>query len=314
MSETIDLSLVVPIFNEAGTIPVFFTRVIPILEGITNRFEIICINDGSSDNSLEILSEYHSSDARIKILDLSRNFGKEAALTAGLDCAEGDCAIPIDADLQHPPELIPQLVKKWREGYDMVLALREDRQADSILKRLSATIFYRTADKITETPIPANAGDFRLMDRCVIEALRKLPERTRFMKGIFGWLGFSQTTVTFTSEPRTGGTSKWNYWKLWNFALDGIFSFSTLPLRIWTYIGVFVSISAFVYGTIEIIRTLIFGVEVPGYASLLVLILFFSGLNMIGLGILGEYLGRIFQEVKRRPIYLVKGRVGFDEE
>jgi len=196
----------------------------------------------------------------------------------------------------------------------MVLAVREERMEDSMLKRLSATIFYRTADKISETPIPTNAGDFRLMDRRVIEALRQLPERTRFMKGIFGWLGFDQATITFSSEPRTAGTSKWNYWKLWNFALDGILSFSTLPLRIWTYIGISVSISAFIYGAVEVIRTMIFGVEVPGYASLLVLILFFSGLNMIGLGILGEYLGRIFQEVKRRPIYLVRDRIGFDEE
>jgi len=312
MSETTDLSLVVPIFNEADTIPTFFTRVIPILEGITNRFEIICINDGSSDSSQELLNQHHSSDPRIRILNLSRNFGKEAALTAGLDCTVGNCVIPIDADLQHPPELIPQLMDKWREGYDMVLAVCEDRRADSILKRLSTTIFYRTADRIMETPIPANAGDFRLMDRCVIEALRKLPERTRFMKGIFGWLGFNQATITFTSDPRTAGASKWSYWKLWNFALDGILSFSTLPLRIWTYIGILVSTSAFIYGTVEIIRTMIFGIQVPGYASLLVLILFFSGLNMIGLGILGEYLGRIFQEVKRRPIYLIKDRIGFD--
>jgi glycosyltransferase involved in cell wall biosynthesis len=313
MTADYSLSLVVPMFNEAGVIPELFRRVLPILEGLTSRYEIICVDDGSVDETASLLIAHRQNNPKIKILRLSRNFGKEAALTAGLDLASGDGVIPIDADLQDPPELIPQLVEKWREGYDCVLAIRKDRSSDTFIKRITARFFYRIANRITESPIPTNAGDFRLMDRRVAAALRRLPERTRFMKGIFGWLGFKQAMVPYVREGRAAGTSKWRYWGLWNFALNGIFSFSTLPLRIWTYLGLSVALLAVVYMAFIIVRTLTLGVEVPGYSSLLVAILFFSGLNMVGLGILGEYLGRVFIEVKQRPLYLVAESIGFDQ-
>jgi glycosyltransferase involved in cell wall biosynthesis len=281
---------------------------------LTSDYEIVCVDDGSADGTLERLCAYNRQDARIKVVSLSRNFGKEIALTAGIDCARGDGVIPIDADLQDPPEVIPALVAKWREGYDMVLAVRADRSTDSPFKRATAQLFYRFANRVSATPIPTNAGDFRLLDRTVVEAVRTLPERTRFMKGIFGWLGFRQATVPYAREKRAGGHSKWRYWRLWNFALDGIFSFSTLPLRVWTYLGVSVALFAVLYMAFITIRTLVKGVDVPGYASLMVVVLFFSGLNMIGLGILGEYLGRVFIEVKQRPLYLVRKRIGLGDE
>lgn len=314
MANEFRLSIVVPMFNETEVLERFFGRVCPIAAGETDDYEIICVDDGSHDNTMAMLRKFHAENPNIKVLGFSRNFGKEAALAAGFDHASGDAVIPIDADLQDPPELIPELVAKWREGYDMVLAVREHRGSDSVLKRMTATSFYRMAGRLSSTPIPPNAGDFRLMDRRVVEALRKLPERNRFAKGLFGWLGFSQATVTYSRPERAGGETKWKYWRLWNYALDGIFSFSTLPLRIWTYLGMLVSATAMIYMGWIIIRTLVVGVDVPGYASLLVVVLFFSGLNMVGLGILGEYLGRIFIEVKQRPLYLVDKRLGFTNE
>jgi len=314
MERSFRLSIVVPMFNEAEVLEAFFSRVAPIAADQTGDYEIICVDDGSRDATLAMLSEYHAKNPNIKVVSFSRNFGKEAALTAGLDSASGDAIIPIDADLQDPPELIPELVAKWREGYDMVLAVRESRDSDSALKRMTANLFYKMAGRLSNTPIPPNAGDFRLMDRRVVEALRLLPERNRFAKGLFGWLGFSQAIVKYTRPERAAGETKWKYWRLWNYALDGIFSFSTLPLRIWTYLGMLVSAGALAYMVWIILRTLIVGVDVPGYASLLVVILLFSGLNMIGLGMLGEYLGRVFIEVKQRPLYLVDKRLGFVDE
>jgi len=314
MERSFRLSIVVPMFNEAEVLEAFFSRVAPIAAGQTGDYEIICVDDGSRDATLAMLSEYHAKNPNIKVVSFSRNFGKEAALTAGLDSASGDAIIPIDADLQDPPELIPELVAKWREGYDMVLAVRESRDSDSALKRMTANLFYKMAGRLSNTPIPPNAGDFRLMDRRVVEALRLLPERNRFAKGLFGWLGFSQAIVKYTRPERAAGETKWKYWRLWNYALDGIFSFSTLPLRVWTYLGMLVSAGALAYMVWIILRTLIVGVDVPGYASLLVVILLFSGLNMIGLGMLGEYLGRVFIEVKQRPLYLVDKRLGFADE
>lgn len=306
------LSLIVPMHNEEEVCLPFFQRLVPILEGIAGGYEIICVNDGSVDATLERLCAARSANPSIKILDLTRNFGKELALTAGIDSATGDAVIPIDADLQDPPELIPQLVAKWLEGYDVVLAVRSDRRSDGLRKRFSARAFYRLAGRLSAAPMPADAGDFRLMDRKVVEALKLLPERTRFMKGLFAWVGFSQAIVPYVRPARHAGKSKWPYWKLWNFALDGLLSFTTLPLRIWTYFGLLIAAFALAYASFIVIRTLVFGIDVPGYASLLVLFLFFSGMNMIGLGIIGEYLGRVFIEVKQRPLYLLRDRIGFE--
>ncbi len=306
------LSLVVPIYNEAQALNDFFAVVMPILDKTSLGYEVICVNDGSRDETLPRLYEICRENPRIKVINLTRNFGKEIALTAGLDFAQGDAVIPIDVDLQDPPELIPVLIEKWQQGYDMVTTVRKDRRSDSSAKRLTADLFYRLVGRLSETPIPAHSGDYRLMDRKVVDALKQLPERTRFMKGLFGWLGFKQTEVPYERRPRSGGQTKWNYWNLWNFGLEGIFSFSTFPLRIWTYLGAFCTLFAIVYLLFILIRTLIYGPDIPGYPSLITVMLFFSGLNMMGLGILGEYLGRVFIEVKQRPLYLVHDLIGFE--
>ena len=311
-TQDFSLSVVVPIYNEASSLEKFFAAVIPALSGVTENFEIICINDGSTDSSLSLLQRLHRAEPRIKVVDLTRNFGKELALTAGLDAATGDAVIPMDADLQDPPELIPKLVERWLEGFDMVVAVRDDRRSDSWIKRNAANMFYRVIGRIGEVPVPSNAGDFRLIDRTVVEVLKRLPERNRFMKGIFAWVGFRQAVVTYARPPRAAGESKWGYWKLWNLALEGIFSMTTMPLRVWTYFGVGVALLAGCYMVFIVVRTLLYGVDVAGYPSLIVAILFFSGINMVGLGILGEYVGRIFVEVKQRPLYLINDTIGFD--
>ena len=314
MSEKCHLSIVVPVYNEAEALPHFFAKVTDVLKNVTDAYEIVCVDDRSTDDTPELLRQKQGLDDRVKIITLTRNFGKEAALTAGLDYASGDAVIPIDADLQDPPELIPQLVEKWNEGYDVVLAIRTDRGGDSFAKRVTANLFYDLVGRLSKTPIQKNAGDFRLMDRKVIEALKLMPERSRFMKGLFAWVGFRQTTVTYTRAPRISGSTKWPGWTLWNFALDGLFSFTTVPLRIWTYIGLTVAGFAITYMMIIIVRVIFLGIDVPGYASLIVTLTFFSGLNMIGLGVLGEYMGRVFMEVKRRPLYLVDETQGFDDK
>jgi len=306
------LSIVVPMYNESEVCDIFFERTLPILEKITPDFEIICVDDGSRDNTPLLLVAAHRRDKRIKIVSLSRNFGKEIALTAGIDHATGDAVIPIDADLQDPPELIGDLVAKWREGYDSVIAVRTDRTSDGYFKRATAQMFYRVIGKLSEIPILANAGDFRLLDRVVVDALRAVPERNRFMKGLYAWAGFRHATVGYVRPIRAAGTTKWRFWKLWNLALEGIFSFSTFPLRFWSYVGLGVAVMAGVYGSVIIARTLVYGIDVPGYASLLVTVLFLSGINMIGLGILGEYVGRIFLEVKQRPLYIVGQTTGIE--
>lgn len=311
--ETFSLSLVVPMHDEAEMCGIFFERVVPIMQGLTEHYEIICVNDGSRDDTLQLLMAYHLRDPRIKIVNLSRNFGKEAALTAGIDFASGDAVIPIDADLQDPPELIPELVERWKEGFDTVIAVRRDRSSDSFLKRITAAGFYRVIGKLSEVPIPANAGDFRLLDRTVIQALIQLPERGRFMKGLYAWAGFNSTTVEYSRPGRAAGSSKWKLWGLWNFALDGIFSFTTLPLRVWSYAGLGIAFLSLLYGCFIIFHTIYFGVDVPGYASLIVVLLFFSGMNMIGLGILGEYMGRVFTEVKQRPLYIIDSLAGLED-
>lgn len=310
--ENIELSIVVPVYNEALNIDRFFQRLNTVLDSLSMHYEIICVNDGSTDGTLERLIGYHQCNPLTKILSLSRNFGKEIALSAGIDYAQGKAVIPIDADLQDPPELIKELIGKWREGFDVVYATRRTRQDESWVKRMTANLFYRTVNYLTEIPIPHNTGDFRLLDRRVVDLLSKLPERTRFMKGLFSWVGFKQTAILYDREGRHAGKTKWNYWGLWNFAIDGITSFSSLPLRVWSYIGLVISLAAFIYAVILIFRTLVAGVDVPGYASLMVVILFLGGIQLIGLGIIGEYLGRVYNEVKERPLYLVRDCYGFD--
>lgn len=308
------ISIVIPMHNEEEMIDALFEALVPILEPVSDGFEIICVNDGSTDKTLPLLIKARNTRPYIKIIDLSRNFGKEKALTAGLDFAHGDVVIPLDADLQDPPELIVEMLEKWREGAEMVVAVRTDRGTDGWFKRMSARNFYRIAGKLSETQLPYNAGDFRLMDRRVVEALRQLPERTRFMKGIFGWLGFRQATIEYARPKRAHGTTKWSFWGLWNLGLEGIVSFSTLPLRIWTYVGSIIASAGVMYALFLTVRTLIFGIDLPGYASIMVAVLVFSGLNMFGLGILGEYVGRTFLETKQRPIYLVREAIGFECE
>jgi glycosyltransferase involved in cell wall biosynthesis len=303
------LSLVVPFYNESTALHAFFARVIPILESIdAMQFEIVCVNDGSKDDTLAQLVEFAHSDERVRVIDLTRNFGKEAALTAGIDEAFGDAVIPIDADLQDPPELIPTMVAHWKRGAEVVLAQRTSRACDSFLKRVTAAAYYRVHNKLSDLKLPENVGDFRLMDRAVVNALKQLPERHRFMKGLFAWVGYSTVIVPYEREPRSAGTSKFSGWRLWNFALEGITSFSTLPLRSWTYLGLAIASLAFCDGSYIILRTMILGVDVPGYASVLSLLLFFGGVQLIGLGVVGEYIGRIYDEAKGRPIYLVKRR------
>lgn len=306
-----EISLVAPMYNESESMDQFFKVVIPILEQVSPEWEIVCINDGSKDNTLEKLIAHHNQEPRIKVLNFSRNFGKEAGTTAGIDFSRGKAVIPIDADLQDPPELILDMVQKWREGYKVVLATRTERKEDTWLKRHSALMFYRLISAMSEVHIPKNTGDYRLMDRQVVDALKQLPEKTRFMKGIFAWLGFPSTTIYFERPQRFAGESGWGYWKLWRFALDGIFAFTTLPLQVWTYLGALTSFVALIYSFFLTARTLIYGVDVPGYASMMVAILFLGGVQLISLGVIGEYVGRIYTEVKGRPIYLVQDTYGF---
>jgi len=304
------ISVACPFYNEAAAVARFFARIIPVLESLHLPFEIICVNDGSQDATLEQLKCAQAADPRIIVVDLSRNFGKEAALTAAIDHARGDAVIPIDADLQDPPELIPALVRKWREGYELVVARRANRDSDRLIKRLSAGWFYRVHNAICEIEIPRNVGDFRLMDRRVVDSLKRLPERRRFMKGLFAWVGFDTAVVDYTRERRAGGSSKFSGWRLWNLALEGITSFSTVPLRLWTYVGFAVALTFFLYASFIVVRTLILGVDVPGYASLLSVILFLGGIQLIGIGVLGEYIGGIYSETKRRPVYVVRDIYG----
>ncbi len=309
--DTVDLSVVVPFHNEEPNVDHLFERLETVLQRLQCSYEIVCVDDGSRDKTLENLIANHQRNSAIKVINLSRNFGKEVALTAGIDHAIGKAIIPLDADLQDPPELIGDLVAKWREGYDVVYAVRQSRQGESWLKKFTANGFYRVIGKLSQVPIPQNTGDFRLIDRCVVDALKQLPERTRFMKGLFAWVGFRQTYIVYDRASRYQGTTKWNYWRLWNFAVDGITSFSFLPLKVWSYVGLGFSLLAFVYATFLVIRTLIWGIDVPGYASLMVAVLFLGGIQLVTLGIIGEYLGRVYEEVKGRPLYLVRNRYGF---
>jgi glycosyltransferase involved in cell wall biosynthesis len=307
------LSVVIPFYNEGPNVEALFARLAPVLDGLDMAWEVVCVNDGSRDDTLERLIAANGRDDRIKVVDLSRNFGKELALSAGLAHARGDAVVPMDADLQHPPEVLPLFIAKWREGYDVVVAARHARVGQNWKHRLFARAFYWIFDTLSEVKLPREVGDFRLMDRKVVEVINRMPERTRFMKGIFAWVGFRQAVVTYEQGERTGGDTKWGFVKLMRFAIDGLTAFSTFPLRVWSLIGVMVSGFAFVYIVLRLMRTLLFGVDVPGYESLIVSVLFMGGLQLITLGIIGDYLGRVFDEVKGRPLFIVRSTHGFQE-
>jgi glycosyltransferase involved in cell wall biosynthesis len=307
------LSIVAPAYNEERNLAEFLAALVPVLESIGEPFEIVFVNDGSRDGTLGMLAAAASQDARIKVVGLARNFGKDIALSAGLAHATGQAVIPIDCDLQHPVELIPEFVAKWREGHDMVLGVRSRRDEEGVLRRTASRLYYRVMRMMTSVEIPPNAGDFRLIDRKILDVINKMPERHRFMKGIFAWPGFKVAAVEFQANTRANQTrSSWSFVRLWRFALDGLFSFSTAPLKIWTYVGAVSALASFVYLAITLIQKVVYGIDVPGYASLLSLLLFFNGLHMISNGIQGEYIARIFEEVKGRPLYVVGQTFGFD--
>lgn len=308
------ISVVIPMYNESDGLDALFGRLIPILESIASEWEILCVDDGSRDGTLAQLAAWNQKEPRVKTLALSRNFGKEAALTAGLHHAFGQAVIPMDADLQDPPELIPDMVAKWREGYKVVLATRKSRHGEGIFKRLSAWCYYKLMGNLLTIRLPQNTGDFRLMDQKVIEVLRLLPERTRFMKGIFAWVGFTTTQLFYDRAPRAVGDPKQGVLALWRLAKDGLFSFTTLPLRLMTYLGVFLSVTAFGYGGWLLLRTIMYGADVPGYASIMASVLFMGGIQLFCLGILGEYIGRIYRETKHRPLFVVEKTIGFSSK
>jgi len=307
------LSIVVPMHNEAEVLGAFFARIESATAMLGVEVEIVCVDDGSRDATLAGLVRQARRDPRVKVVALARNFGKEAALTAGIDAATGDMVTPIDADLQDPPELIADFIARWEEGYDVVYGARSDRSSDTALKRTSANLFYRVFNYVSDLDIPESAGDFRLMDRQVVEVLRQLPERNRFMKGLFAWVGFRQIGVPYVRPERAAGTTSFGYLRLWRFALDGITSFSTVPLRMWTGLGIAGGMLAVLLAIALVVWVLVRGRDAPGYASLMVAILLGFAIQMIAFGVLGEYVGRLYQEVKGRPIYVVRARIGFDD-
>ena len=303
----VTLSVVVPAFNEDAVLPAFHERLCASLKPLSVAIEIVYVNDGSTDTTIRVLNDLRKNDPRVAIVDLSRNFGKEIALTAGLDHAHGEAIVVIDADLQDPPELIPELVRQWHAGYDVVYAKRQGRDGESLLKKSTAYLFYRLIQKTGRVKIPEDTGDFRLLSRRAVDSLRQLREQHRFMKGLFAWIGYPQKAVLYKRDPRYAGKTKWNYWSLWNLAIEGITSFTTTPLKLATYLGLATAASAFVYGIWMIIATLLYGNPVPGYPSLMVVVLFLGGVQLVAIGIIGEYLGRMFDESKQRPLYFVNG-------
>jgi polyisoprenyl-phosphate glycosyltransferase len=307
-----ELSVVVPVFNEERNVPAIAERLKAVLEGCVASHEILFVDDGSRDGTMEAVRRLAVSDPSIRCVSFSRNFGKEVAIAAGLDHARGEAVVLIDADLQHPPEMIPVFVEHWKAGHNMVYGQRVDRETDGAVYSRFARRFYRVFESFGEVPLPEGAGDFRLMSRRVVEALKRMPERARFSKGLYAWVGFRSIGVPYQVAARLHGETKWNYRKLFRFAFDGLTSFSTMPLRLATYVGVLISALAFLYAAITIVRTVLFGVSVPGFPSLIVSVMFFSGIQLIFLGVIGEYVGRIFAEVKHRPLYVVGEEVGGD--
>ena len=308
------IALLLAVYNEQEALPFLWEETQAVLRKLPQeQFEYIFVNDGSTDGTLGWLKQLAQGNPAVKVISLSRNFGKEAALTAGLaEAASADAVIILDADLQDPPSLIPAFLEKYREGYDIVYGQRQNRRQDSFLKRFTARCFYKFYNVIASRPMPENAGDCRLLNRRAIQAVLALPERERFMKGLFNWVGFRTAPVPFTRQPRRAGKTKWNYWQLWNFALEGLTASSTIPLRLWTYFGFAVSGFAFLYAVWVAVQKIVYGNPVSGYASLMVTILFFSGVQLISLGVLGEYLGRIFIEVKQRPLYFIAEKINCD--
>ncbi|MGX1740913.1 glycosyltransferase family 2 protein [Bosea sp. NPDC055353] len=307
-----ELSIVVPVHNEADNLALLVERLRAVLAGEVASWEIVFVDDGSRDETLAVIRDLNAADPRISAVSFSRNFGKEIAIAAGLDHALGDAVIIMDADLQHPPETIPAFLAKWREGYLNVYGQRTDREGETRMKRGFAKLFYRIFGYFGETPLPEGAGDFRLLDRKAVDALRALPERARFSKGLYAWVGFRSAGVPFHVAEREHGQSKFKYRKLFSFAFDGLSSFSTVPLKIATWSGAIIAVIATLSAVYFMLRTLLFGTDLPGFPSLIVSIMFFSGIQLVSLGMIGEYVGRIFAEVKRRPLYLIGERVGFD--
>lgn len=303
---SVDLSIIIPVFNEQHCVKPFLDSVVPVCDSLQVSYELVFVNDGSSDETLLYITQALSELPNIKVINLARNFGKELALTAGLDHVIGEAVIPMDVDLQDPPAMISELFKKYQEGFEVVLAVRNKREGDSYSKRLFARGFYKLFKKMSDIDIFENAGDFRIMSRRVVEIVNSMPERTRFMKGILSWPGFKTAQIYYDRPKRVTGETKWNFSKLFGLALDGIFSFSTLPLKVWTYVGFVISLSSIAFMAYTIFKTIAMGVDVPGYASLLVVTLLIGGVNLMGIGIIGEYIGRIFIEVKGRPLYVVE--------
>ena len=300
------LSVIVPAYNEEAVLPTFHRRLLAAVADTVGGFEVIYVDDGSSDGTGSVLTQLRALDSRIGILRLSRNFGKEQAMSAGLRHARGAATVVIDADLQDPPELIPSMLSAWRTGADVVNMRRRRRAGENWLKRTTAHTFYRVINRLSEVPIPVDTGDFRMLSRRAVDALNDLPERNRFMKGLFAWIGLTQRTIDYDREPRAAGSSKWRYWQLWNFALEGITGFSIAPLKVATYVGFLTALSAFAYASYVFVKTLVLGDPVPGFPTLIVLISFLGGLQLMAIGVLGEYVGRVFLETKRRPLYLVQ--------
>lgn len=302
----VQLTIVVPAYNEAMVVADFHERLCQVLDGLTLSCAVLYVDDGSSDATWSIIATLRDADTRVGALRLSRNFGKEAALTAGLDHVTHGAAVVIDADLQDPPELIPELVAQWQAGYDVVYATRSERAGESGFKRMTAAAFYRTMERLSDPPLPRDTGDFRLLSRRALDALGQLRERQRFMKGLFAWIGYRQTAVHYAREPRQAGRSKWNYWRLANLAVEGVTSFSTAPLRLATWTGLAAALFAFAYGLWVLTKALIWGDAVRGYPTLMLVILFLGGVQLLALGVIGEYLGRTYAESKQRPLYFVE--------
>jgi polyisoprenyl-phosphate glycosyltransferase len=305
MSGASRLSVVVPVFDEEAVLPEFHKRLRAVLDALPAASEIVYVNDGSGDACTRLLGQIHAADSHVVLVSLSRNFGKEIALTAGLDHAEGDAVIVIDADLQDPPELIAEMVSRWQEGYDVVYAQRTERAGETLLKKVTADLFYRAIHRIGGIRIPRDTGDFRLLSRRVVLALRQLRERHRFMKGLFAWVGFRQVAVPYRRDARYAGQTKWKFWRLWTLAIDALTSFSTAPLKIATYLGLLVAGCAFSYALRIVYLALVYGNPVPGYPSLMTAILFFGGVQLVAIGLVGEYVGRMFDETKGRPLYVL---------
>ncbi len=302
------LTVVVPAYNEAAGLAGFHRRLRAVLDSVTMDCRVLYVDDGSRDATWAVIEALVAGDAGVDALRLSRNFGKEAAMTAGLDQCDADAVVVIDADLQDPPELIPQLIDEWRAGHDVVYATRDARDGESRFKRFTAAAFYRTMERLSDTPIPRDTGDFRLLSRRAVAALRELRERQRFMKGLFAWIGYPQTAVHYQRQARASGHSKWSYWRLWNLAVEGITSFSAAPLKIATWLGLGTACLAFVYGIYVFIKALIWGDPVQGYPTLMLVILLLGGVQLLALGVIGEYLGRLYAESKQRPLYFVERR------